>query len=433
MSQNPTNASLLTSFAQKPLNEMLGAVSADGQAVKALMGLAVAAEALATAGIQPEPLQDALGILALSQDFSTVGIWRHTGEPEGAYALHARWRASDEPVPTQLKAVDWGLEWLHNAIRDGEIIEVWYNQSPQSDRLLELFGDESLLLVPIEGISGYWGVAMFATRRGQRTPWSAEAKSCLRTFATIVGAAVRREQTRANLGRMRAALEASRREEGLATLAAGIAHDVGNMLAVLRAGMDLAVAKGQMDQTAAERIDRSVDTASAMVEQLYAFAGLEPRTRVPVDLRRLIDRGLRVLDPTRPEHTHVKLNFSDGLPPVLGNVTQVGQIIGNLVMNALEALEAKGGTITIGARAEDRSEPGVLLWVQDDGPGVPVEVQPTLFTALSSTKGARRGIGLASASGLVRSHGGTLRLVATKDPGSRFEVWLPAATSPEQA
>lgn len=426
MSPPDTTSSLLSAIQARPFGDLVSAITDDRRGAEAVVGLAVAAEALAEAGMDPVGLTRGLGLLGTSQGYRSVGIWKHRTDDEGIYEMYARWRAVDDEVPDRLDVAQTGLEGVHRTLRAGGISEVRVGDGPLTDAVLDRFGDESLLIVPVSGLNGYWGAAMFASTKGDTAPWGPQSRSCLRSFAAIVSSSVKHHQQAQQTHRLRAALSMSMREEGLATLAAGIAHDVGNLLSVMRTGMDLAVVKGEMDPTAAERLDRAVESASAMVGQLYTFAGMEPRRQVSIDVKRLVRRNLKLIEPTLPPSTVIALEFPPEVPLVTGNVTQVGQIIGNLVLNAIEALGDAGGSVVIGARAHARHVPGLLIWVEDDGPGVSGDIRKTIFEPLSSTKGARRGIGLASAASLARAHHGHLCLSNRPGPGARFEIWLPA-------
>ena len=305
-------------------------------------------------------------------------------------------------------------------------MEAWRGMNARLDTLLEMHGDEGILLVPIEGSGGFWGAAMFAVPLGHTEPWSKVARSCLRTFGAIAGGMVRRAEEAARAERMRRALEEARHQQELATLAVGVAHDISNLVTLIRGKLDLARAKGLVDGAFVTELDPSLDATTALTRQLYAFAGLEERTPVPVDLLRLWKRGLAVLESNRPPGLNIQVQLDGDLPPVRGDVTQLGQALGNLVLNAFEALQHTGGVVILGAEREDRVREGVRVWVQDDGAGVPEELRDKLFEPLVSTRGIRRGVGLAAARSIVENHGGELWLDRDYADGARFVAWLPA-------
>jgi signal transduction histidine kinase len=423
------NATLHSTVATVGVPEVVGAVSADAAAVQALLGLALTAERLLEGPDDRARLEEALGVLGETLDFAGVGVWEHAPDRPGVYRVHARWRADPIPVPDELDVSVAGLDEVHAAVLAGRSAEVWRDSAnPALRHMLDVYQDEGFLVVPVVGVAELWGVALYALRRDDRRPWTSQARTSLRTVAAMFGGAVRRRQEAERAERMRALLELSGREEGLATLAAGIAHDISNMLGVLRAGLDLAELRGKFIAQDAARMENAFDAAKALVDQLYAFAGVDAPPPVDVDLRRLLVRGEKLLLPRKPPNVQVHIHIADDVPTVRGHPTQVGQAIGNVVLNAVEATAQTGGTVRVSAQTARRhGRCGVAICIDDDGPGVPEELRAALFKPLVSTKGSRRGVGLASAASIARSHGGSLHLLETDAPGAHFELWLPTA------
>jgi len=422
----PPDRSLLGAIGARGVSSVIDDVVDDAAAIKALIGLAVAAEELVEKGDDPKELGPALGRLGQSQGFASVALWIHLGDPPGRYRAYARWRAADIAVPDVVDLGAWGMGHLHDSLIRGQVTELWHGHDPVADRLLDMHGDEALLLVPIAGSDQFWGAAMFAAPAGHTEPWSNVAHSCLRTIAAIVGGTVRRHEEQARVERLRRIIEESRHQQELATLAVGVAHDISNLVTLMRGRLDVARMREQIGPDVIGHLDPTLDATAALARQLYAFAGLEERAKVPVDLLRLWRRGLAVLESSRPPGLSIQVRVPGDLPPVRGDVTQVGQALGNLVLNAFEAMEGDSGTLILGAEPEHRGRPGVRVWVQDDGPGVPESMRSRLFEPLASTRGARRGVGLAAARGIVEAHGGELWLDREYTEGARFLVWLPA-------
>lgn len=419
-------ATLLSSVALRGVAGVADAVADDDTAIQALIGLALASEVLLEGPDDRVGLTRALGVLGETLGFAGAGVWG-VRERRGSYTVHARWRADAAPVPDSLEINAAGLEQVHARLMAGDTVEVSKaDANPRLVAMLDDYGDDGFLAVPVVAADGTWGAAVFGRKRGDQRPWSTLARTSLRTVAALFGAAIRRTQEAQRAERLLEALEAAQRTEGLATLAAGIAHDISNMLGVLRTGLDLAELRGEFVPKDVARMENAFDAAKALVDELYGFAGLQEDQRVPIDLARLMRRGVALLNSRRPENVAVHVDIADDLPTVLGNVTQVGQAIGNVVLNAVEANAQSGGNVWVHATPQDRhGTPGVLLSVEDDGPGIDDAVRTRLFKPLVSSKGSRRGIGLASASSIARSHGGSLALADRDEPGARFELWLP--------
>ena len=272
-----------------------------------------------------------------------------------------------------------------------------------------------------------------ATRRGDRL-WSFRD----------VSARVRAEAERREL---EAQLLHSQKLESLGVLAGGIAHDFNNLLMAIRGRADLlAVADGlpKDAEDDVEGIVHTVDEAANLCRQMLAYAGrgaIETRTVDLTDCAREIKEMLRVSVSRR---VALELEWSDTPLPVSGDVTQLRQVVLNLVTNAADAVEASGhdGRVTVRTRLAvlDREwlarqvlggdlEPGAyaLLEVLDNGVGMDAATARRIFDPFFSSKGAGRGLGLASALGVIRSHRGALRLESFPGGGSHFTVALPLA------
>jgi signal transduction histidine kinase/integral membrane sensor domain MASE1/ActR/RegA family two-component response regulator len=272
-----------------------------------------------------------------------------------------------------------------------------------------------------------------ATRRGDRL-WSFRD----------VSARVRAEAERREL---EAQLLHSQKLESLGVLAGGIAHDFNNLLMAIRGRADLlAVADGLPKEAEddVEGIVHTVDEAANLCRQMLAYAGrgaIETRTVDLTDCAREIKEMLRVSVSRR---VALEMEWSDTPLPVSGDVTQLRQVVLNLVTNAADAVEASGhdGRVTVRTRLAvlDREwlarqvlggdlEPGAyaLLEVLDNGVGMDAATARRIFDPFFSSKGAGRGLGLASALGVIRSHRGALRLESFPGGGSHFTVALPLA------
>lgn len=401
----------------------------DVSGARALLALAGMADRLVAATpTDRTELEEALGVLGATLGCDSVAIWRlEAGEPD-RYRIHARWKLSGGPMPDVLEIDRWGLHEVHAALGRGELVEVWRSTSTDAIRaLLEAFNDEGVIVVPVIVDGAWWGVALFGVPLGDVAPWSSQARACLRAVAALTSGVITRAREAEMMRRLTHTLEAARRRDSLSTLAAGVAHDLNNVLNVLRTGLDLIEARGELIPQDLARMDRAIDAASALSNQLYGFAGHTTPEPMPVDLPRLLRRGEAVLDVYMSPAVEMRKDFPADLPPVLGHPVTVGQAVGNLVLNAVEAFEGAPGHVVVGARPEVRSgRAGVLLWVQDDGPGVPEELRAELFQPLTSSRGSGRGMGLASAASIARHLGGSLTHVAPPQGGSRFELWLPS-------
>lgn len=234
--------------------------------------------------------------------------------------------------------------------------------------------------------------------------------------------------------------------ESLRLMAAGIAHDFGNMLGTMYGEVDLALSEMQPDSLGRDNVQRVGALAEYGAEIVAllrdsAACGIDSNRMEVVDFSLLVAETLRLVKISISKQAVLRSNLRAGLLEVRGNSTQLRQVIINLVMNAAEALGDRQGLITIttqkahlGSRTAaarvDNLPLGeyVRLIVSDTGCGMSPETRARIFDQFFTTKSSGRGLGLAVAYGIVRAHGGTINVASKIGEGSTFEVLLPCTT-----
>lgn len=211
-------------------------------------------------------------------------------------------------------------------------------------------------------------------------------------------------------------------------LAAGIAHEVNNPLAVI-----LAFAQGierrlpeiaPQLQTPVASIIRETHRCRKIVEELLTFSRINRRGREPLFVDALLWNASALLAPcAREQGTQLHFDIAEGMPQVLGDRVQLEQVFINLGINALDAV-AQGGTVSFAVRQTPTS---VTLSVTDDGPGIPPDVLPRSFEPFFTTKpqGRGTGLGLSLSYEIVRQHQGTLEVETELGRGTTLLVRLP--------
>jgi len=236
----------------------------------------------------------------------------------------------------------------------------------------------------------------------------------------------------------------SQRMESIGTLAGGIAHDLNNTLTPVLMGLHLFRQDHPEAGELADTIEQGVRRAADMTRKLLTFArGAEGR-REPVLVDQLVTEMETFIRGTFPKEITLALDLPAGLPAVKGDPTQIYQVLLNLCVNARDALPATGGRLLIAAHPIRLGEqeaarfldgrPGefVCVAVEDTGAGIARGDLERIFDPFFTTKGPDgTGLGLSTALGIVRGHGGFVHVTSTPGRGSRFEVFLPAAGAAE--
>jgi PAS domain S-box-containing protein len=235
--------------------------------------------------------------------------------------------------------------------------------------------------------------------------------------------------------------------ESLGVLCSGIAHDFNNMLGSILAETEVQLAESVAESPSregTEKIRAVAVRAAEIVRELMAYAGHESPVFGPVDLSSLVAEMLELLKISIHRGAELNLDLPANLPSVRANAAQIRQLMLNLVTNASEALATDAGVISVSlstvrsdgelsdAEAGPSASGYVRLMVTDNGCGMTPEIQAKIFDPFFSTKFAGRGLGLGAVQGIVRHHGGTIRVSSVPGQGSRFEIFLPCLVEPDR-
>ena len=238
--------------------------------------------------------------------------------------------------------------------------------------------------------------------------------------------------------------------ESLGVLAGGIAHDFNNLLMAILGNAELALLDLPTQapaRTSVVLIELAARRAAELTGQMLAYAG---KGRMVIELFKmntLVEEITALLDVSIAKTTMLRYMLAQQLPLIAGDASQIRQVIMNLVLNAAEAVGSDTSTIVIatGILHVDRSYlartwlapelpegPYVFLEVADDGPGMHAETLAKIFDPFFTTKFTGRGLGLAAVIGIVRGHGGALKVDSVLGQGTTFTILLPAVVA-EQA
>lgn len=244
-------------------------------------------------------------------------------------------------------------------------------------------------------------------------------------------------------------LQLARKMESLATLAGGVAHDFNNLLMGIGGQVSLLLAGRPAEDPEAERLramDRQVREGAELTRQLLGLAmGGKYEVR-PIDPNGLVRKVSALFARTHKE-VRVSVRLEDGLGAVDADRSQIEQALLNICLNAWQAMPG-GGTVDIGtrratvdaAKAESYgAAPGefAVITVADAGSGIDRSVLARIFDPFFTTREpgaglrgrAGSGLGLSSAYGILRNHGGFIEVDSERGKGSTFSLWLPLSAS----
>lgn len=239
-----------------------------------------------------------------------------------------------------------------------------------------------------------------------------------------VARAVREARVERDRERVENELMRAQRLESLALLAAGLSHDLRNILQPLLIVPDLLIARSDDPQLRqlADVIAECGRRGHEMAESMLSFVRGSNKPREPVSVARLFQAVQLLLKSSVPKDVALQVDGGDGDLSVEANYTELQQCLLNLGLNALQAMP-EGGSLTLSAQPE--GEGRLKLSVVDTGVGMDPDTLSRLFSPFFTTKPDGTGLGLISCKRIVESYGGTIQVSSQKGEGTRFDIVLP--------
>ncbi|WP_218508294.1 ATP-binding protein [Variovorax sp. dw_308] len=285
-------------------------------------------------------------------------------------------------------------------------------------------------------------------------PWHDEVRSAVirtllltalvvLTIAGLLRQLRRLEAGEAEKAALQARLQKAHRLESLGTLAGGIAHDFNNILGAILGFGEMAQQHAVPGTDMRRHIDRVMQAgarARVLVRRILDFSRSGFAERVPVPIQAVAEEAMAMLRPTLPEGIRFDARLEAGTAAVLGDGTQLYQVVMNLCTNAAQAI-GDAGVIDVGL---DRVQSGtrrpllhgelaagayVRLTVSDTGRGMSAEVLQRAFDPFFTTKkvGEGTGLGLSMVHGIVADLGGAIDIESQPGHGTRVAIWLPVS------
>ncbi len=253
-----------------------------------------------------------------------------------------------------------------------------------------------------------------------------------------------RKQAEAERREMEQRVHFAQKMESLGVLAGGVAHDFNNLLVGILGNADLAMLElpaGSPVRLHVASIEHAARRAADLARQLLAYSGKGRFVVERLDMRALIEDMAHLMDATIARRAEIRFLHAEELPTIEGDVTQIRQVIMNLVTNAADAIGDAGGVITLSTGTVhcdpdffretyfgDELPAGdyAYLEVTDTGIGMDRETRARIFEPFFTTKFTGRGLGLAAVLGIVKGHHGAVKVWSEPGSGATFRALFPA-------
>jgi PAS domain S-box-containing protein len=275
------------------------------------------------------------------------------------------------------------------------------------------------------------------------TPVQYRGEDCAVVVMTDITALKEAEESNK---RLEIQLGRTRKMEALGTLAGGFAHDFNNILTAILGFTELAMLDASEPEKVQKYLDDAVKSgkrAKELLSQILAFSRHGTGKYAPITLSYPIKESLGRLRSMLPMNIETRQSLTAS-GKVLADPSQISQMMTNLTLNAVQAMETTGGRLEVSldevpldddAQSLNLQKGSYLrLAVSDTGPGMPPELMEHIFEPYFTTKrqGDGSGMGLAVVHGIVKRHGGAITCRSTPGKGTTFEIYLPEATPEEE-
>jgi signal transduction histidine kinase/CheY-like chemotaxis protein len=340
---------------------------------------------------------------------------------------------------------------------------------PLFDALLAAYNEgqpaPSRTVSPIDGVERFgalrlvpdYPLAVVVTRdvAVALAPWRALSRGAvirllaLSVLAALLLAVALRQLSRLQTAeservRLESQLLQAKKLEAIGTLAGGIAHDFNNILSAILGYGEMAQKDSKEGTPLRRHIDAALSAgmrAKSLVERILAFSRSGIGERVPIHVQSVVEEALSIVAASLPKEVRLERRFSAGDAAVLGDPTQIHQVVMNLCTNAIQAMKS-GGTLTVSLDVAEKGATRVAtsglaggrylrLAVRDTGAGMPAKVLERIFDPFFTTKevGVGTGLGLSLVHGIVTDLGGGIDVESRVGEGTTFTVYLPWSSS----
>ncbi|MFH1689631.1 MAG: PAS domain-containing protein [Candidatus Eisenbacteria bacterium] len=314
---------------------------------------------------------------------------------------------------------------------------------------VELIGAPSAIWlgVPLKAGGKVIGVVVVQSYQ-ESSPYSESDFQVMMFVSDNIALAIERKLAEEERERLEGQVRHAQKLESLGVLAGGIAHDFNNLLTGVLGNIELGLLQVDQGSPAAHSLTEaraSTERAAELSRQMLAYSGKGSFVIEAVDVNSVVTEIGNLLEVSVAKNVALSYDLCSHLPPVVADVTQLHQVVLNLITNASDSIGDEGGVVALrtgvrncdraylsGTYVDDHLPEGdyLFLEVRDTGCGMDEETVQRMFEPFFSTKFTGRGLGLASTLGIIRGHSGAINVASEKGCGTTFTVLLPVGSCP---
>ena len=371
-------------------------------------------------------------------DLDRSTLWQHAEEGVGLVCTHCWQRPGWPPLSPGFRS-NHALHWAEGKVFRGEVIcftslDELPPEAALDAEMFRLYGSKSNLTFPLIANGEVFGALAFATLGAERK-WRADEITELKLITQIVGNVLGRQRAEIREEQLRSELAHAMRVASLGELAATLAHELNQPLAAILSNAQAArrfIASGEIEPSELnailDDIVRDDKRAGHVIQNLRAMVSKRPTHREPCDVNELVTG---VLELVRSEiidaKTEVRLLLSNDLPTVTVARVELQQVLLNLILNALHAMETTDGDGRFIEVQTSSDEDFINVSIRDRGHGIPEDRLHIIFNPFYSTKASGLGMGLSICRRIIENHAGRIEVENHKEGGATFRFTLPVS------
>ncbi|MBL8909098.1 MAG: GAF domain-containing sensor histidine kinase [Archangium sp.] len=373
-------------------------------------------------GDLPRLFKQLCEISGVALEATRVGVWVFDDKAQ-LLKCEALWsKDGDAPIPLPLEMAR--IPTYVSAIKERRFVATSDARTDEMTRELEAYLEvwkvRALLDAAVYRNGEVYGIVCHEYV-GEPREWKRDERQFAATVADLASHFIEVKERIAAQGRayeLELKLKDAHRLDALGRMAAGIAHDLNNMLAVITNG--ISILHRVKDEETLKTMEESAHHAAALVAQLMMLGRKKTPIAQIVELDPVLGEVDRISAAAAPAGVKLVLDVEKGLV-VWAEASQLTMVLNNLISNAMQAMTKPGPVVL---RAHARQE-GVVFEVIDTGEGIKPENLEKLFDPFFTTRANGSGIGLAIVQQLVNQHGAEIKVSSTVGDGTTVRVWWP--------